>query len=396
MRLAIIETTPFGGLLHYAVQFGDALAARGHDVDLIVPRRNELADHRGGAHMRPVLTPTVDWTKAAKRDPLRLFLRRAAVAVRLARSWARILFESRRGNYDAVVVNCDLGLTLTATGALILTRMPGGPHVVNIAHNARVFNRWGGDDLFKTAPLLNAVHSRMVKSFDLVLLHGERTREEYQASWPTVPTAVIPHGGDFRIFSQEPQPPSEEERILFFGDWRKVKGLPVLMEAFDKLAARRPSVRLTIAGRPAPQDLDPEIVHSWAVKHGERVKIIDHYVPMEDVPSVFGEARVVVNPYVAGFQSGVIHLAMTFGRAVVACDVGDLAKAVVHEQSGLVVPPQDPDALADALERVVSDRDLAVRFGAEGHRLAFDQSGWDKVAARVEEALGTLNGASPR
>jgi glycosyltransferase involved in cell wall biosynthesis len=395
MRVAIIETTPFGGLLHYAVQFGDALAGRGHDVDLIVPRGNELADHRGGAHMRPVLTPTVDWKKAPKRDPLRLFLRRGAVAVRLARSWTRILFEARRGRYDTVIVNCDLGLTLTATGALILTRMPGGPHVVNVAHNARVFNRWGGDDMFKTNGLLNAVYSRMVKNFDLVLLHGEATRAEYHASWPSVPTAVIPHGADSRIFSDQPPPPSEEERILFFGDWRKVKGLPVLMEAFDKLAARRPSVRLTIAGRPAPQDLDPEIVRSWAVKHGERVKIVDHYVPIEDVPSLFGAARVVVNPYVVGFQSGVIHLAMTFGRAVVACDVGDLAEAVVDEQSGLVVPSEDPDALADALERLVSNRDLAVRFGAEGRRLAFERSGWDKVAERVEEALGTLNGASP-
>jgi glycosyltransferase involved in cell wall biosynthesis len=393
MRVAIIETTPYGGLLHYAVQFGDALAARGHDVDLIVPRNNELLSHHGTAHMRPVLTPTVDWTKIPKRDPIRILIRRARVALRLARSWARILVEARRGRYEAVVVNCDLGLTLTATGALLLTHLPGGPRVVNVAHNARVFNRWGGDQMFKTNPVLTAVYGRMVKSFDLVLLHGERSREEYQATWPTVPTAVIPHGGDSQIFAQEPPPPSDEERILFFGDWRKVKGLRVLMEAFDTLAARRPSVRLTIAGRPAPQDVDPELVRRWAAGHGERVKVIDRYVPIEDVPDLFREARVVVNPYIVGFQSGVLHLAMTFGRAAVVSDVGDLGHTVNQAAGGLVVPPEDSGALADALERVVSDPELAARLGAGGHRYAREHVAWDAVAEQVEAALSSLNGA---
>ena len=104
--------------------------------------------------MRAVLAPTVDWTKQPRRDPLRRFLRRAGIAVRLVRSWLRILWEVRRGSYDTVVVNCDLGLALTATGALMLTRMPGRPQYVKVAHNARLFNRWGGDDMFKHVPLL--------------------------------------------------------------------------------------------------------------------------------------------------------------------------------------------------------------------------------------------------
>jgi hypothetical protein len=91
-RIAVIETSPYGGLLHYAVQLGDALADRGHEVDLIVPRANELIGHRGAAQMRAVLTPSVRWTEQAKRGRLRILVRRAGVAVRLARSWARILF----------------------------------------------------------------------------------------------------------------------------------------------------------------------------------------------------------------------------------------------------------------------------------------------------------------
>jgi glycosyltransferase involved in cell wall biosynthesis len=206
---------------------------------------------------------------------------------------------------------------------------------------------------------------------------------------------VIPHG-DERIFADEPPPPSPEERILFFGEWRKVKGLPALMEAFDELAARRPSVRLTIAGRPSPQDTDPDSVKRWAASHGERVKVIDRYVPLDEVPAVFGEARVVVAPYVVGYQSGVVHLAMTMGRAVVATDVGDLGSAVLDGVTGRVVPAGDTGALSAALEELASDPELAARLGSEGRRQMFERSGWETVAEQTDRALAqVLNGNRP-
>jgi glycosyltransferase involved in cell wall biosynthesis len=388
-RIAVIETSPYGGLLHYAAQLADALAERGHEVDLIVPRGNELIGHRGAARMRAVLTPSVRWTEQPKRGRLHILVRRAGVAIRLARSWIRILFEARRGRYNLALVNSDIDLALTASGALALTALPGGPSVVRINHNVRVFNRGGGQDMFKSPPLLNVVLRWLVPRFALVLMHGEQARREFNELWPNIRTAVIPHG-DERIFADEPPPPSREERILFFGEWRKVKGLPALMEAFDELAARRPSVRLTIAGKPSPQDTDPESVKRWAARHGDRVKVIDRYVPLADVPAVFGEARVVVTPYVVGYQSGVVHLAMTMARAVVATDVGDLGSAVLDGVTGRVVPPGDTSALASALEEVTSDPELATRLGVEGRRQVFERSSWETVAEQADRAFAQI------
>jgi glycosyltransferase involved in cell wall biosynthesis len=393
MRLAVIETTPYGGLLHYAVQLADSLAERGHDVELIVPRENELVEHRGAARMRAVLKPTVDWTKQAHRHPVRYFLRRGRIATRLLRSWLRILWEVRRGRYEVVVVNCDVGLAPAAAGELLLTRLPGPQRIVQVAHNARNFNRWGGSDMFSSTRVLDALFRRLPAGLDLVLVHGEQTKQELLKGWPDTSVAVIPFGADWPMFSQEPPPPADEERILFFGDWRKIKGLPLLMKAFDELARRRPQARLTIAGRPAPHDVDPDTVHEWARRHGERVTVIDNYVPIEQVREVFGSARVVVLPYIVGYQSGVLHLAMAHGRAVVATDIGDFGNVIQQGETGVMVPPGDVGSLVDALEQAIADPEQAARWGAAGHRRTLDLSAWSMVAERVEQALVSSDGA---
>jgi glycosyltransferase involved in cell wall biosynthesis len=160
------------------------------------------------------------------------------------------------------------------------------------------------------------------------------------------------------------------------------------MDAFEELLTRRPTACLTIAGSPCPVDLDPEVVRRWAARHPDHVEVIDRYIPVAEVPDLFGQARVVVTPYLTGYQSGVVHLAMTMARAIVCSEVGDLTKAVVDGETGLTVPPGDPHALALALERVLSDPKLAERLGNEGRRRLLEGSSWEVVAKRVEHALG--------
>ncbi|HEX8082721.1 MAG TPA: glycosyltransferase family 4 protein [Solirubrobacteraceae bacterium] len=384
MRVAILEPSMFGGLLHYAVQLADGLAGRGHEVDVLAPRGNELSARSGRARMRDVLVPPIRDMRQPESLP-GIVARQVEVGLRVTAEWARAAWEARRGRYDAVIITGDTSLLPATLAGLTITAGRRGPVVGGICHNVRIYNRYRGEELFSAAQGSQRLLGRLMSSYDVVFVHGERSRQEYEEFWPPAHLAVIPHG-DEGIFG-DPPPPSDEERILFFGDWRKVKGLPMLMEAFDLLAARRPTVRLTIAGTPAPADLDPEPVREWAAEHSDRVELIDEYVPVDEVRDVFARARVVVTPYVVGYQSGVIHVAMSMARAVVTSDVGDLSAAVVHEETGLVVPPNDPAALADALERVVADPALADRFGAAAHERVMRAASWDVVAERVEAAL---------
>jgi glycosyltransferase involved in cell wall biosynthesis len=384
MRLAIVEPTSQGGLLHYAYQLADALAERGNAVDLLVPAHNELAHHQGPARRRAILTPpTPAPDSLLARNKL---VRRARVAGGLLSAWGRINLEVRRSRYDAVILTSDVDLWPVAIAALALNARRGATRVAGIGHSARPFNRWSGSDLFVSSPFLERLLRQLYARLDVLFVHGERSRAEFQEVWAPHRMAVIPHG-DETLFADAPPAPAQEKRVLFFGDWRKVKGLPVLMRAFDELVTEVPDARLTIAGSPCPEDLDPQQVRDWAAPHGDRVTVIDRYVPVSDVAGIFGASRIVTTPYLVGYQSGVVHLAMTMARAVVASEVGDLPSVVLDGRTGLTVPPDDPHALAQALARVLEDPQLAERLGNEGHRRLTEHASWDAVAAKVEASL---------
>jgi len=394
MRIAVIEPFPYGGLLHYSTQLADALAERGNEVDLIVPRGHELAGHTGPAARRAVLPPDA---KAAPPNPSRaqLKLRRARTAARLLATWTRIAREVRNSDHDAILMGGSFDMAPLALAGLLATRLRGRTPIAHVCHNIRPLHRWGGEDLYVNSGVTTALLRRLYPSFDLVLVHGERSKREFEETWPPARLAVIPHG-DERLFADVPPPPAEEPRILFFGAWSKMKGLPVLMEAFDELAARRPEARLTIAGPPVPEEGESERVLAWASERRGRVETLPGYVPIDEVKGIFARARVVVLPYLTAYQSGVAHLAMTMGRAIVAADVGDLPEAVTDDVSGLIVPPRDARALADALDRVVGDPELAERLGAAGHARTLEGSGWPAVAEQVEAGLRMLVDAPRR
>lgn len=385
----MIESAPRGGLLHYAAQLAGGLAAGGHDVVLITARGNELRDRPLAARLRPVL-PAAAPARAAPASQLGRALRRAGVGARLLAAGAITIAEVRRGTFDAVLLIDDLNVAPAVLPMLALTALPGGPLLATICHEPRPRNRWAGRGLYVDARALTFLLRRLYRRLDLVFLHGERSRAEFEAAWGATRTAVIPHGHE-GMLAPAALAPASEERILFFGDWRRSKGLPELMRAFDRLRARRPAARLTVAGTPYP-DGDPAAVRAWASRHGDAVTLIDRYVPIEWLPRLFGAARVVTTPYVAGSQSGVLHLAMSFGRAVVSSDAGELGATVSDGETGRVVPAGDVTALVDALDEVLGDAGEAERLGRAARRRMLAEAGWDRVAAAIMRELRAAAG----
>jgi glycosyltransferase involved in cell wall biosynthesis len=104
---------------------------------------------------------------------------------------------------------------------------------------------------------------------------------------------------------------------------------------------------------------------------------------MEQVPIYMKEASVVVFPYRAIYQSGVLQVAYVFGRPVVATAVGGLPDVVEDGGTGYLVPPDNPGALADGIVRVLADPGQAEAMGQHALELAQNRFAWPTLACQT-------------
>jgi glycosyltransferase involved in cell wall biosynthesis len=154
-------------------------------------------------------------------------------------------------------------------------------------------------------------------------------------------------------FSQRGNP---EHRILAFGKWGTYKLIELLLEAFQRLAAEMPNVRLIIAGGNHPQT--PGYVESVAesMKDAPRVEFTG-YVAEEDIPKLFQCASVLVLPYSSATgASGVAHLACEFGVPIISAGIADFHEMALDE--GLAVgfyETGSAQSLALELQALLSD-----------------------------------------
>ena len=180
--------------------------------------------------------------------------------------------------------------------------------------------------------------------------------------------------------------PENGEVALFFGYVRHYKGLDTLLQAWPAVRAAR-DVTLVVAGE-FYEDAAPYRALAAAAGGEPHVRLLERYLPDADVEAAFKAADVVVLPYRSATQSGVTHVAYALGVPVITTDVGGLAETVRPEETGLVVPPENPAALAAAIVRFFADG-LGVRLRAGVAALAYQHS-WDALARSTLELIDAL------
>jgi glycosyltransferase involved in cell wall biosynthesis len=128
---------------------------------------------------------------------------------------------------------------------------------------------------------------------------------------------------------------------------------------------------------------------------GDGVKFVGA-VPNTELPAYYAQADVFVAPSVVGRNGdteglGVVLLeAAAAGVPLVASDVGGIPDIVQHEQTGLLVEPEDPEALAASILRVLTDRDLAPRLSDSGRQHVNERFSWGTVVDRFDDLFSSL------
>lgn len=167
-----------------------------------------------------------------------------------------------------------------------------------------------------------------------------------------------------------PPPSFDPPRVLCVGRLVPAKGFDLAIEALSAVARRHPGLSLAIAGEGPERARLEHLARETAVE--ERVAF-EGWISPDRVCARMAEATVVVLP---SRQEGLPVVAIEAawsGRPVVAADVSGMAEVVTHGRTGLLVPPGDRDALAMAIDEIVSNGERARRMGEEARRLASER-----------------------
>lgn len=198
---------------------------------------------------------------------------------------------------------------------------------------------------------------------------------------------VVHCGVDCTIFSPPPEDSGRGRHptVLFVGNITPSKGLGVVFEAVLRLRAKYPDVRLHILGKDAEGEFARTLRKRAQLEGAEANLVFGGFVGERDrLPEFYREADVFCSP--AHHEVGVANVyveAMACGCPVVASTTGGAPEAVIHEQTGLLVPPSDVLATTAALDRILGDVALRRRLGSSGRQRAEAYFAIDKYIARV-------------
>jgi glycosyltransferase involved in cell wall biosynthesis len=212
------------------------------------------------------------------------------------------------------------------TTPFVVTLHDPEPHPGNFVE---WMNAWGRRPVLKKASVVHIHTQRFSALLSEIGISQECIR-------------VIPHGSIAAYFTDYAQPGVSRENVaLFFGRIEPYKGLDTLIDAGLRL---RGQIKILIAGPGAIQ----KNLSKTLRKHSQIFEVHNRYLSKPEVAQLFQRAAVCVLPYHQATQSSIPLIAAAFGVPVVATDMGALAEDV-GRVNGLLVPPRDATALAQAI-----------------------------------------------
>jgi phosphatidylinositol alpha-mannosyltransferase len=366
MKIGLVcpyEWTVPGGVGNHVRALAGELRRAGHRVDVLAPAE------------RPVAEPGFVGLGGSVAVPYNGSVARIAIG---PRTLVRVRRAVARGGYDLLHVHEPLS---PSVGLLAVTAAARSVPVVGTFHA----NLGRSLALDAASPLLGRVYDRLAARIAV----SASARDTWQGRFGGT-MAVVPNGVGSEFFAS-PEPlegwKGDGPTVLFVGRLEPRKGLAYLVRAFLRLKPAFAGLRLLVVGRDdkgqqakamamVPPRLRSDLVFAGAV-------------PQADLPSYYASADVFCAPSLGGESFGIVLAeAMAVGLPVVCSDIGGYRDVVRDGTDGLLVPPRDPEALAEALAGLL---DNPARLAAMGEAAAQSarRYAWEVVAADVEEVYRT-------
>jgi len=279
----------------------------------------------------------------------------------------------------------------------------GIPHVMTM-HSLEPLRPWKAEQLGGGYALSSWAERVAATSAAAVVAVSDGMRADISAAYPSIPPErirVIRNGIDTSEYAPDPATEvldkygidSSRPYVIFVGRITRQKGLPVLLRAASAL---EPEAQLVLcAGAADTSELLAEVTALVSGLQASRTGVIwiPDMLPKPEIIQLLTHALVFVCPSVYE-PLGIVNLeAMACGTAVVGSRVGGIPEVVDAGVTGLLVPPDDPASLADALNALIHDPVRAAAMGLAGRERAVTEFSWTTVAAQTVTLYSVLIGS---
>jgi glycosyltransferase involved in cell wall biosynthesis len=289
-------------------------------------------------------------------------------------SLARLL---RRERTDVLHIHAIGVRGVTAFLAALLARVPA----VVVSHHS-----WYGAELASWGERVSMWFERRF-AWVITLFHEEE-REMKSVGIPPERIVAVPHGVDLRKFPYRDGPPegSESEfRLVMVARMMEGKGHEELLRATHLLKGKYPQLRVLMVGDGPTRARIEALISELDL---QQVVTLAGYVPNDEVPALLHTGHVIVNPtYAIGEVFGIVLIeGAAVGLPAVATRYGGIPERIVDGETGLLVEPQDVEGLAGAIEKLVSNPQLAAEMGRKA-RLHVEESYSAEVVGKMMTSL---------
>jgi starch synthase len=278
----------------------------------------------------------------------------------------------------------------------------GIPHVATV-HSLEPLRPWKAEQLGGGYALSSWAERTALAGAAAVVAVSEGMRADVLIAYPEIPAErvrVIRNGIDTAEYAPDGRRDVLDRHgidptrpyVIFVGRITRQKGVPVLLRA---AASLDPSAQLVLcAGAADTPELEQEVSTLVAGLQATRSGVIwiPEMLPKPDIIQLLTHALAFVCPSVYE-PLGIVNLeAMACATAVVASRVGGIPEVVDGGVTGLLVPPEDPASLADAINLLLRDPGRAAAMGLAGRKRAVAEFSWDAVAEQTAALYAELAG----
>ncbi|MEX0947482.1 MAG: glycosyltransferase family 4 protein [Acidimicrobiia bacterium] len=311
----------------------------------------------------------------------------------------RRLLRGRRADFDLVHDNQCFGRGLVAMmerdGWPVLSTLHHPITVdrdLDLAHATNASRRWTLRRWYGFLDMQIEVARRIPRHVTV----SESSRRDIAAQMgvPIERLHVVPVGVDPSVFGPRPHIAKVPGRLMTTASADvPMKGLAPLLEALAKVRTEVPEAHLIVIGKPKAKSRIPALIDRLGVS--DAVEFVSG-VTTERIVELYAEAEVACVPSLyEGFSLPAVE-AMACAVPVVGTTGGAVPEVIGNDgETGLLVPPGDPDALATAIRRALGDAELRARIGRAGQARALAQFTWRQTAlGTVEQYRALLDDAS--